>query len=201
MASEPTIRVVNCNSHTAEISCENDPLLDDFGCLFKQFMKINRNFGVNMNVKSIDGILLSANVDIAECVHYARDKTKSVRFTFYCDWQHKRLYTEYCESPDELKNFITDILPNLKYNQYTNQFTSTEPIQELAQQLMKHLPKNENVVSLYDECCVCLELVKTKTSCEHPLCYKCESKIKNKKCPLCRVKYEHSQQECDEEDE
>jgi len=200
MASEPNIANQPDLIHRAEvIDTENDKPLDVFEHLFNGFLKTNRHFVANLDLKSIDGVDLFANVDVAETRSCGRESTQCVRFTFSCDWKHKLLYTQYCESPSQLKLFITETLPTLKYNEYANQLISTEPTHELAQQLMKHLPKNENVVSLYDECCVCLESVKTKTSCEHPLCYKCESKLKNKKCPLCRASYEHSQQDCDEE--
>ena len=198
MASEPTISTDLI--HT-ELTGENNPTSEDFEDLFNQFMLTNRHFVANLDLKSIDGIDLYGNVDIAEIRSCGRESTKCVRFTFACLWKHKLLYTKYCESPSQLEYFITKTLPTLKYNEYANELSSTEPSQELSQKLMKHLPKNENVVSLYDECCVCLESVKTKTSCGHHLCYKCESKIKNKNCPLCRARYEHSQEDCDEEDE
>jgi len=39
----------------------------------------------------------------------------------------------------------------------------------------------------YEECCVCYEIVNTKTKkCSHILCKKCVDKLRNKNCPICR---------------
>ena len=36
------------------------------------------------------------------------------------------------------------------------------------------------------ECCVCLEITDTKTSCGHYLCVQCFSKLYKNSCPMCR---------------
>lgn len=39
----------------------------------------------------------------------------------------------------------------------------------------------------YEECCVCYEVVNTKTKrCSHNLCKKCVDKLRRKECPMCR---------------
>jgi len=38
-----------------------------------------------------------------------------------------------------------------------------------------------------EQCSVCLEKTKTRTPCDHFLCYICWAKIKEKKCPICRA--------------
>jgi hypothetical protein len=37
-----------------------------------------------------------------------------------------------------------------------------------------------------ENCSVCMEQTKTKTTCSHHLCYICWSKLKQKNCPVCR---------------
>jgi hypothetical protein len=46
--------------------------------------------------------------------------------------------------------------------------------------------KFDNLTLKYNECCVCMEMTRTKTMCSHSLCWICFDKLKNKKCPLCR---------------
>jgi hypothetical protein len=44
----------------------------------------------------------------------------------------------------------------------------------------------EKKYSIGTECCVCLNDCQTKFCCNHHICYCCASKLKVKKCPICR---------------
>jgi len=48
----------------------------------------------------------------------------------------------------------------------------------------------KNYTHDFTECCVCLESTQRKLStCKHPLCRECESKLVKPKCPLCRKRF------------
>ena len=171
-----------------------------FNVAFMDFSQISNNKVYSINIKSVDGIELCANIDnnnvSNNVIHLVNE---FMRFSFTCDWKNHQLYEYYCHSPLELKEFITEILPKLKYSNITNQFSLDEFRGGINNMMMNYLPKNENIVRLVEECCVCFEIVKTNTSCGHPLCYKCETKIKNKICPLCRTNYKHCELNKDDE--
>jgi hypothetical protein len=42
------------------------------------------------------------------------------------------------------------------------------------------------VESSYKDCCVCAEETTNKTTCNHPICIVCLSRLNKQKCPICR---------------
>jgi hypothetical protein len=97
-------------------------------------------------------------------------------------------------------NQLREILPILKFNIMIGQFvidnTATEEILALQSTL-----SFDNVTFVYDTCPVCSEMTKTKTKCNHPLCYKCWEKLpivicetgncNQQICPICRTVINH----------
>lgn len=86
---------------------------------------------------------------------------------------------------------VREILPQLKFNISIGEFvTDDEPNKELL--ALHELFAFDNVTSIYTPCSVCHETTKTKTKCNHPLCYRCWEKLfANQfggiiKCPICR---------------
>jgi hypothetical protein len=99
-------------------------------------------------------------------------------------------------------NKLQELLPILKFNLTVGEFvvdnTATEEILAL-----KEVFTLSNVTFVYEPCSVCNEITKTKTKCNHPLCYRCWEKLPivscetgncNKQiCPICRatINYSH----------
>ena len=90
---------------------------------------------------------------------------------------------------DEFKNVIYNclfychiILRDFKYHpmlKYLNHFTDLNELVNIQISL----------VNLFDnkiDCSVCLEQTISTSTCNHPLCQKCFSKLKTKVCPICR---------------
>ena len=91
-------------------------------------------------------------------------------------------------SVDDFINSFKKIVNSLKYDNKTGKLDDGE---EEDTQFFRELITNENITFKKEEACsVCMEPTKTKTSCSHPLCLICWSKIKSvndeKSCPICR---------------
>jgi len=64
-------------------------------------------------------------------------------------------------------------LKAIKFDKLTGYFTNTLPY---------FVPE----LSSADDCCVCMEKTKTKTSCGHTLCCECWHNLREDVCPICR---------------
>lgn len=93
---------------------------------------------------------------------------------------------------ESLKELIIKYLDNkFLYDKYFNRIVKLDKYEE--NKLKKKLfPSNV-------ECCVCLESVActNKTLCNHILCVECHTKIKGRKCPMCKSYLCCGQQECE----
>lgn len=102
---------------------------------------------------------------------------------------------------------IFEKIEKLKYNKtnglfYDHSKNDGNSVEENIMVTMFSILKNyENATSSISECCVCLEITETHTSCGHNVCIACYSKLDvsnkkwseyygkdlfHKKCPLCR---------------
>jgi len=155
------------------------------------------SFGGFLDIYKIDGIEVSVYMDLV--LSGAVESThKEVRIRVFDLWKHTVLYNAFCISSDELKHYITVTLPEMRYNVIQeNMHTSNVDYGHI---LTQHIPIVESIVLQYQECSVCLEPTKLKTSCKHSLCRCCESKIVPKRCPICRTHYINSLNDDDEEE-
>ena len=102
---------------------------------------------------------------------------------------------------------IFEKIEKLKYNKISGLFydysknDGNSGEENIMVTLFSILKNYENVCSSISECCVCLEITDTRTSCDHNVCISCYSKLDvsnkkwsqydgtdlfYKKCPLCR---------------
>ena len=51
------------------------------------------------------------------------------------------------------------------------------------------MKSNDYIKKTYGTCCVCFDLTKTKTACNHPVCIDCWDKIKPYFCNECNYGY------------
>ena len=73
------------------------------------------------------------------------------------------------ESMISLWEEMMDLLKTLKFDKLTGTFTMNETCE------------------IVEECCVCLEMTKTKTNCGHHMCISCWNQVLDGRCPICRV--------------
>lgn len=175
--------------------------------IIKKYESINANHMVwseFIPIKSIDGIDVEIEIHLSKCSH----NNVNMEFRIYDYWRHKSLYREQIDCYEILGRFIHDDLPKLKYHTkfdlLTDDLNNETPMHLfIGYQLYKEIPKCDNLKTTIEECSVCMELCKTTTSCGHPLCCKCETKIKDKSCPICRNRYRHygKNMECDSDEE
>lgn len=97
----------------------------------------------------------------------------------------------YANTLEEVNDILNTVLPNIKYNKIKHFFSIDKDIYDLEQEILSHIPENTNITLNYSECCVCLDKTKTKTSCHHYLCAKCESHNNTRVCPMCEEFYVH----------
>jgi len=89
---------------------------------------------------------------------------------------------------DEFIDSFKKIVNSLRYDNKTGKIEDGE---ESDNHFFRELITNNNITFREEEqCCVCSEETKTRTSCSHILCLICWSKIKPvegiKPCPVCR---------------
>lgn len=87
----------------------------------------------------------------------------------------------------ELTVGLIKMLKTMKFDKLTGNFTPTLPY---------FVPE----LSSAEDCCVCMEKTKTKTSCGHTLCCECWHQLKTDICPVCRnedIVYCKCEYDCD----
>ena len=114
--------------------------------------------------------------------HYIHDKSFNIGTDDY--WAEKA------------SKYIFLTLPKLKLS-VNGQLKPEEEVKDELEQY-ELLTGLENVTLDYEECCVCNNVTGCKTHCDHSICYRCMTHIKNvkinedgdehieKPCPLCR---------------
>jgi hypothetical protein len=84
----------------------------------------------------------------------------------------------------------------MTFDKYIGELITLEINQNVWYDFLKDLPDGNQVVMKDDECCVCREHTKTKTHCNHSLCYVCWEQLPidgnplyeecTIDCPICR---------------
>lgn len=156
--------------------------------LFEALCRTSR--GVFLPIDRIANVPVSVNIACINCSH--RQPNTYLHFTITSDWTEKCLFSTNVDNAEELKDLFTKIIPSLEYHKLTNRlFVNIGEDNTLAYQLLKLIPKCDNVVLQYQECSICLDNCITKTSCNHYICGVCEGNLTTKKCPICRDYYTH----------
>lgn len=105
---------------------------------------------------------------------------------------------------EEFKNVIYNclfychiILRDFKYHPMLKSLNHFDDLNELVniQTSLVNLFDNKN------DCCVCLDQTISISTCNHPLCQKCFSKLKIKICPICRKILSDELNEYEDEEE
>jgi hypothetical protein len=117
----------------------------------------------------------------------ARMYTHENNFYFEVSLINGTCYTDSGNSYEEFGNMI-DGLKEMKFDNFLGKFMNSHKITPSLYSNTKQLPMfhHPNIEMDYIECCVCFEITISKTTCFHPLCLRCYSKIKTNHCPLCR---------------
>lgn len=162
-------------------SCENCKCLDGFEikvpnvkyiCNFNvvTYFIIDRKNGKKKNFYIFKFVILSK-------------KIKTVNLDFYEYFSYKKKYSKIChENIFIFFESVKKILPTLSFNKLTGLFESET---KMKNNLLEIKLNQEHMV--IGECCICYENTITKTSCNHFICVKCWTDMKNiKSCPYCR---------------
>ena len=160
----------------------------------------------NLNIDYVDGVkLYSATLSYVKVLRGRDNYVFAIILELNSAWKSIEQYRATAYNAYELQKIMTEDLPNLKWNNKYSKFTVQDKIDGLTCvtfKLMQTIPECETIKLHYDACCVCLEMCKTKTSCQHPLCMKCETKITPRKvCPICRENYHHYAYQIEEEED
>ena len=152
-------------------------------------------------IDKIDGICVDVFLSTVMCKQGDLE-TKEVKISIFDTWKHKRMWWRYCGNPTQLQEALT-ALETLKYDKLNDIFPSTvsTPLNRISREILKHIPKCDNVEYSIQDCAICLELTIEKTSCNHSLCRQCESKLTEKKCPMCRTSYSHVGHDMEDDDD
>lgn len=103
----------------------------------------------------------------------------------------QHIYFLNCDLSNEntLKNYLYNILfyahivlKNFKYHPLLYHLQHEDDIQNIVNIKTSFI----NLFGEFNKCCVCYDNTITFTICEHYLCQICYSKLKEKKCPMCR---------------
>lgn len=128
-------------------------------------------------------------------------------FELETDSEYSKKSVDY--TTEEIVQAITqlrEILPTLKFNLVIGKFVNND-IANKEILLLQEVLTFDNVKLVYEECSVCHETTKTRTNCNHPLCYRCWEKLPimdednnvvgaygKQMCPICRaIINEHAQ--------
>ena len=156
--------------------------------LFDALCRTSR--GIYVPIDKVGGIPITANICSLECSH--RQPNTYLRFNITSDWLDKCLFTAVVNDEQELKDLFSKIIPSLVYDKLTHKlYVEIGEREDIVYDLIKLIPKTDNVVLQFQECSVCLDNCITKTSCNHFICGLCEASLTTKKCPICRDYYIH----------
>jgi hypothetical protein len=85
---------------------------------------------------------------------------------------------------DEFIDSFKKIMNSLRFDKVNG---TIEDGEESENNFFREIINNPNIsFKESEQCSVCIEPTKTKTPCNHSLCYPCWAKLKTKICPLCR---------------
>ena len=152
---------------------------------FEELLKTNKS--IYIPIDKIAGIPITANIYSHDC-----SSSRYLQFNIVSDWLDKCLFSARIFNEEELKDLFSKIIPLLQYDKLLNKlFVDIGEHDNIVYDLLKLIPKTDNIVLQFQECSVCLDSCITKTSCNHFICGLCEGKMTTKKCPICRDYYIH----------
>ena len=88
------------------------------------------------------------------------------------------------DNQEEFDNMI-GLITHLKFCKTTNRLVDGRTVTPLTTEYFKCLVSP--TITMYDECCACLEMTRGKTMCNHTICLHCLSRLALPICPLCRA--------------
>jgi|LauGreDrversion4_2_1035121.scaffolds.fasta_scaffold59687_2 hypothetical protein len=140
------------------------------------YEELNVKSEIFLPIRKIDGMLVNVRMYTHDNHFYF--EASLINGTYYTDKGYS--YEEFCRMIDGLKD--------MKFDNFLGKFTNPSKITPPYYSDKKEMPMfhHPNIEMDYTECCVCFELTISKTTCFHPLCLRCYSKIKTNHCPLCR---------------
>lgn len=100
--------------------------------------------------------------------------------SFIIEPSNDKFLSEYAPTPYAF-NIVVEYLLKLRYNNYLGRLCKMENLD-----FSRLRQPGTNIRFGDDQCCVCYEQTCRQTMCNHYLCVKCASKIRDV-CPLCRV--------------
>jgi len=109
-------------------------------------------------------------------------------FTFYLEFSLNNHY-KYLDSGSTLEDFTTMIegLHHMRFDVLSGEFINpSKLVKSMYTPRAMPMFHHPNIEMDYTECCICMEYTVSKTPCNHPLCLRCDQKLKNNVCPLCR---------------
>ena len=92
----------------------------------------------------------------------------------------------------KIQKLITKLRVSPQRDCLTINYDEDHNLWEAKKKYCKEIEKSSNastdtrVESSYKECCVCAEETTNKTTCNHPICIVCLSRLNKQKCPICR---------------
>jgi hypothetical protein len=90
----------------------------------------------------------------------------------------------YIKTEDDFEKYFDELL-HLKFDKMKNEFVDGR-VEQIPFEFYSRLI-SPNIKLIFEDCCVCLEKTSGKTHCQHAICKICMSKMKTRKCPLCRA--------------
>ena len=152
---------------------------------------------LGLALSEIDGVRVDTEVHFRRC-YYSKKHIRIIILECICTYLcpqgegcadgHFRLFemeeeTEFSFTKVDVDKFVAKLvetLPKIKYDPLREEFNVKRGCPIL----------DTKYVSGCDECVVCHDLTTSKTSCNHPLCMRCVSKLHNTtvspSCPYCR---------------
>lgn len=158
--------------------------------MFKRLMDFEEGV-FYLPIYSVQAVKVTCQLTRTQCIRESGSMT-ALRVQLDSVWNEDDiLYQEIVTNQEDLDKLLNTTLPNLKFNKMTNQFQEDDDNKRttLELEIAQSIPKCDSIKWGFDDCCVCMELTTTKTSCGHYLCSPCESAITNSKCPMCRQCY------------
>jgi hypothetical protein len=157
--------------------------MEAYEAMWSRVEEKDLNYVETVWINKVDGVYVCCNLS-----KLASGPTL-MRLGIESEWTGDWLYEVKFRSATDIKAFVESV-GRLRYDRSRDRLVCCA-CPSLAYDLLMMLPVVDNITTSYEDCSVCLEKCKTKTSCGHSLCQICESSLKPKVCPLCRKRYDH----------
>ncbi len=184
--------------------------------IMEHLQKNNPSYCLDIPIHSIDDIVCRAYIDLATGGKIRRlDGTyapapDTVRLKIITRFRSIEIYSKYFEAETTHQDIVEFLktIPDMKFCYMTDQLYYEKPDhpsyyeKKFMHDIFASI-ESDNCRMTFGDCPVCLESTYTKLPCGHHLCLRCESKMKECKCPQCREKYRRCLcvGDCDSEDE